>query len=142
LPRLFEIPPLQIIDTVRMPERGAKSKKAVITDVEIVIASPAMKKMVAVREGCIRSDHPPATLSQGFQTLRIRGFKGCDLLMGKPLGPYLLVSFLVSIIPQVQKRIKAEIVFGLFPAETGDLRHFVKIGPEGHGLEADLDFAF
>jgi hypothetical protein len=50
-----------------------------------------MKKMIAVREGCIRGDESPTTLLQGFQTLGIRSFKGCDLLRGKPLGPYHLV---------------------------------------------------
>ncbi len=51
MPCLFEISSFEIIDTIRMPERGAQPKKAVITDVEIVIARPAMKKMIAVREG-------------------------------------------------------------------------------------------
>ena len=74
--------------------------------------------------------------------LGISAFKLYDLFRGKPLCPDLLVSSGVSIIPHVQKGIKAEVVFGLFPAETGDLRPFVKIGPEGHGLEADFDSAF
>ena len=51
LPRLFEIPSFEIIDTIRMPERGAQSKESVITDVEIVIARPAMKKMIAICDG-------------------------------------------------------------------------------------------
>ena len=51
LPTLFEISFLEIIDTIRMPERGAEPEEPIVTDVETVIARPAMKKMVAVREG-------------------------------------------------------------------------------------------
>lgn len=47
LPGLFEIPFLEIIDTTRMPERPAESKKAIVTDIEALIAGPAAKKMIA-----------------------------------------------------------------------------------------------
>lgn len=50
LPGLFEASPLEIIDTIRMPEGGAQSKKSVIADVEIVISRPAVKKMVTAGE--------------------------------------------------------------------------------------------
>jgi hypothetical protein len=49
LPRLLKIAFLEFVDAIRVPERLAKPKKALITDIEIIIACPAMKKMIAAR---------------------------------------------------------------------------------------------
>jgi hypothetical protein len=135
----LEISFSEIIDTIRMPERGAHPKNAVITDVEILIACAAMKQVIAVGKGRIRVDQSHTTSLQGFQTLLIGALNGGNLFGRKPLGLYVLVPFLIPIIPQVQKRIKAEAVFGPFSAEPGDLRHFMKIGAQSHSLETDSD---
>ena len=127
MPCLLEISSLKIINTIRLPERRAESEESIVTDSETAVARPTLKKMIAIREGCTRGDQSAAAVSQGVKAIGIRGFKGHDLLRRKTLGPYLIVSFFIPIIPQVQERIKAEVVLGLCPAETGDLRHFLKI---------------
>ena len=47
MPGFLEIPFAEIVHTLRMPERGTESKESIVTDVETVIARPAVKEMVA-----------------------------------------------------------------------------------------------
>ena len=44
----------------------------------------------------------------------------------------------VPVEAQVQQGIETEVILGALPAEASDLRQFMHIGPQGHGLQAHL----
>lgn len=114
MPGLPEIPSLQIIDTTRRPERRAQSKESLVTDIETVITRTALKEMIAAWVRWIIRDLGAAAFLQRFKALGISAFKRSDLFRRKPLCPDLLVPHGISIIPQVQKRIKAEVVLVMY----------------------------
>ena len=65
----------------------------------------------------------------------ISGFDSDNLFRSQPFHNNSTISYRITIKPQVKKRIKSIIIFGIFSAEYRDLIKFMEIRSEYHGFE-------
>jgi len=86
MPCVLEVPSLNIIDTIRVPERGTEPKGPIVTDAEAPSACPAVKKMVAVRVDEYDSIKVPQ-LFVALQDARGHCVQGLRSLQGKASRP-------------------------------------------------------
>lgn len=73
----------QIINAVRVQERGTETKPAIITDTETVSAGPAIQEMPGSRLGDIGMEEESFTLFfQRPETFLVVPLYGCNLIRG------------------------------------------------------------
>lgn len=90
-----------LIDTIRMPQAGAETKKTIVADGETMIPRSAAKKMTATDRRTFGIGERVTIFPKGAVSLGIAHFQGDDITGRKPLPFDLLVTGRVAIVAKV-----------------------------------------